>query len=802
MRAARILFHRILSQRWGAVVIVASLAVGIGLNGAMYALFRAAFVSPYAFDQRHRVVEICQQEQSSPTGNCIDSWPDIVDLREASQSYAAITAYRIYGTSLSLGDDELEVESTEVDASFIAVTGVHPQHGRMFVAEDFSQGAPLVGILSDSLWRGSFLGDPRIVGSLVHMGRKEVRVVGIMPPGFAFPFNSAAFGAKGTGLWMPLRNWNQKRTWRNLSAAALLKEGVAAEQAQMESSAVAAHLAALYPENKGYTFEVHGLDHDLQHHFGKTAEIMGMITALILILAVLNVSGILLAERFRRSEEWRIQIMLGAKKWQLLRPFLAQSLALSFAGGIVGAWLAGLFTRAAYRFLPRQLPHAAEAAINWRVLAFIVTVSAVAGVASGIWPLLVGGVHARRAGGVVAYGGIRDTEPRMTTKTRWILVMAQVAGAMALLSLTGMLLAHMHAVATANVGFRTDHLVNFAWVSAKPSWSGVELLQKNLEAISGVESVAFTQNSPLAGQFIQKFLLSEDGSLGQGTEYSAYFNRVSNDYFRVLGIPLREGRSFSQQEEQPGGYPTVVVNEAFVGSFSPTLPVLGRRLCVKEEDERPCEWREIIGVAGDVRDSGIFDPAAPAFYLPWRQSASPSGANVCLRTRIAPQAILGAVRKAVAQTGPTDRAFFIETVENIAQKQVSGGIVILYGSAVATAAIILLAAGGLYGTLFNVVSQSRHETGIRIAIGATPRAITWHFIGEAGRWVALGLVLGICGAMGMNQSARAAVYGLPSLKLSVLAAASTLVLVVSFLAVLLPLREAARLDPAEVLRHE
>jgi predicted permease len=802
MRAARILFQRILSQRWGAVVIVASLAVGIGLNGAMYALFRAAFVSPYAFDPRHRVVEVCQQQQGSPTGNCIDSWPDIQDLREASQSYSAITAYRIYGTSLSLGDDELEVESTEVDTNFIAVTRVHSQYGRMFVAEDFAQGAPLVGILSDTLWRGSFLGDPRIVGSLIHMGRKEIRVIGIMQPEFAFPFNSAAFGAKGTGLWMPLRNWNEKRTWRNLSAAALLKEGVAAGQAQTESSAIAAHLATLYPEDKEYTFEVHGLDHDLQAHFGKTAEIMGIITALILILAVLNVSGILLAERFRRSEEWRIQIMLGAKNWQLLRPFLAQSLALSFAGGMVGAWLAALFTHAAYRFLPRQLPHAGEAAVNWRVLAFIVMVSTVAGVASGIWPLLVAGLRASRARGVVLCGETREPGPRMTTKTRWILVMAQVAGAMALLSLTGMLLTHMHAVATANVGFRTDHLVNFAWVSAKPSWSGVVLLQKNLEAISGVESVAFTHNSPLAGQFIQKFLLSGDGSPGEGTEYSAYFNSVSSDYFRVLGIPLRAGRSFSEQEERPGGYPTVVVNEAFVRNFSSTLSVLGRRLCVKEEEERACEWREIIGVARDVRDSGIFDPAAPAFYLPWRQSTHPTGANVCLRTRIAPQAILGAVRKAVVQTNPADRAFFVETVENIARKQVSGGIVILYGAAVAAAAIILLAAGGLYGTLFNVVRQSRRETGIRIAIGATPRAITWHFIGEAGRWVALGLVLGICGAIGMNQSARAAVYGLPSLKLSVLAAASTLVIIVSLFAVLLPLREAARLDPAEVLRYE
>lgn len=802
MPAVRILLRRTLSQRWGAVVIVASLAVGIGLNGALYAYFRAAFVRPYAFDPRHRLVEICQQQRAYRTGNCINSWPDVHDLREASQSYVAMTAYHVYGTSLPFGDDEHEVEIAEVDPNFTAVTGVHPRYGRTFGPEDFDQGAPLIGILSDALWKRGFLGDPRIVGSLIRIRARDVRVVGIMPPGFAFPFNSAAFGAEGTGVWMPLQSRNEKRTFRNLSVSALLKDGVSAQQAQAEASGVAARLANLYPEDKEYTFELHGLDYDLQNYLGKTVEIAGIITGLILILAVLNVSGILLAEHLRRREEWRLRVMLGATRWQLRRAFLAQSSVLSFAGGILGACLALLFPRTAITFLSNQLPHADEAVVDWRVLMFIVALSAVVGVASGIWPALVAGLRASCAGGFGPYEENREPGPRTTTKARWALVVAQVGGAMALLSLTAMLLAHIHSVATANVGFRADHLVNFVWTSTKPSWSGVELLRKNLDAIPGVDSVAFTQNPPLAGQFEQKFLLSGDGAPGEATEYSAYFNSVSRDYFQVMGIPLRAGRFFSDQEEQPGGYSTVVVNEAFVRRFSPTVPVLGRQLCVKDGEGRACDWRQIIGVAGDVRDSGIFDPPDPAFYLPWRQSSQPTAANVCVRTRIPPEAILGEVRRAVSRTSPTDRAFSIETVENIAEKQVSGGAVILYGALVGTAVTILLAAGGLYGTLFNVVMQSRRETGIRMAIGATASATTWHFIKNTGKWVALGLALGILGAIGMNQSARAAVYGLPSLKPWLVAAAGALLIVVSFLAVLLPLREAARLDPAEVLRHE
>jgi putative ABC transport system permease protein len=801
MRATKIIFRRILSQRWGAVVIVASLALGIGLNGAMYALFRATFVRPYAFDQGHRAVEICQQERGNAVGNCIDSWPDLQDLREASRSYLAVTAYRVYGTSLPVGNDEKEVEITEADPNFAAVTGVHPQYGRMFGLEDFAEGAPPVGILSDALWKRSFLGDPRIIGSLIRIRSSDVRVVGIMPPGFAFPFNNPAFGAKGTDVWTPLRNRNEKRTSRNLSAAALLKDGVSARQAQAEASVIATRLANLHPEDKEYTFEVHGLDHDLHEYFGKTAEITAIITALILILAVLNVNGILLAEHFRRSAERRLRVMLGATRWQLLRTFLAQSLVLSFAGGIVGACLATVFLRTTHGFLPSQLPHAGELVMDWRVLAFIVVVSAVAGVVSGIWPPLVAELRASRSEGLALRGSKGEAAPRRAAKARRVLVMAQVGGAMALLSLTGMLLAHMHAVATANVGFRIDHLVSFTWVSAKPSWSDVELLRKNLEAIPGVESVAFTRNTPLAGQFVQKFLLSAGASPGEGTQYSADLNRISGDYFLVMGIPLREGRFFADQDERLGAYPTVVVNEAFVRRFSPTLPVLSRRMCVAEDDGA-CQWRAIIGVAGDVRDSGIFDPPDPAFYLPWRQNTRPGGANVCVRTRIAPEAILGEVRKAVSRTSPADRAFFIETVENLARKQVSAGIVILSGAALAAVVTIFLAAGGLYGTLFNIVRQSRREIGIRMAMGATPSATTWRFIRNEGKWVTLGLASGVFGAFGMNQSAQAAVYGLPSLKPWVLAAAGTVVIVVSFLAVLLPLREAARLNPAEVLRHE
>jgi hypothetical protein len=253
MRAAKIIFRRILSQRWGALVIVASFAVGIGLNGAMYAFFRATFVRPYAFDQRHRLVEICQQQRGYAVGNCIDSWPDLRDLREAGQSYVAITAYHTYGATLSLGDDEKEVEITEANPSFTAVTGTRPRYGRMFGPEDFAQGAPLVGILSDALWKRSFLGDPRIIGSLVHVRSKDVRVVGIMPPEFTFPFDNPAFGTKGTDVWIPLRNWNEKRTWRNLSAAALLKDGVSAGQAEAEASVVATRLASVHSEDKEYT---------------------------------------------------------------------------------------------------------------------------------------------------------------------------------------------------------------------------------------------------------------------------------------------------------------------------------------------------------------------------------------------------------------------------------------------------------------------------------------------------------------------------------------------------------------------
>lgn len=800
MRTARIIFRRILWQRWGTVVIVTSLAFGIGANGAMYALFRAVFVRPYSFDRRHQVVEICQQERGYTAADCVDSWPDLHDLREASQSYIAITAYRVYGATLFLGEDEKDVEITEADPNFSEVTGIRPRFGRMFGREDFAEGAPLVGIISDALWRRTFLGDPRIIGGLVHVRSQDVRVVGIMPPKFAFPFDNPAFGAKGTDVWIPSHNRNEKRTRRNLRAAALLKDGVSLGQAQAEASVVATRLASLHPEDKEYTFELNALGHDIREYFGKTAEIAGIVTGLIFLLAVLNVNGILLMEHLRRSGERRLMTMLGATKWQMLRTFLVQSLALSFAGGILAAGVAALFLRTAYKFLPSQLPHAGEAVVDSRVLAAMVVLSAVAGVVSGMWAPLMEELRSITPGGTRRVS--REPGARTTANSRRVLVIAQVGGAMALLSLTGMLLAHMRAVATADVGFHIDHLVNFAWSPAKFSWGDVELLRKNLEAIPGVESVAFTHNTPLAGMFEQKFLLSRDGSPDESAQYSAYFNSVSSSYFHVLGIPLREGRFFSEQEDHPKGYPAVVVNEAFVRRFSPTLPALGRRLCLMTSDGSPCEWRQIIGVGGDVRDSGIFDPPGPEFYLPWRQSTQLGGANVCVRTRIAPEAILGEVRKAVARTSPRDRASVIETVGNLARRQVSAGIVILYGAAIAAAVIVLLAAGGLYGTLFNIVRQSRREIGVRMAMGATPSATTWHFFRSAGKWVGLGLALGVLGAIGMNHSTQAAVYGLPSLKLSVLVAAGTLVIVVSFLAVLLPLREAARLNPAEVLRHE
>jgi predicted permease len=469
---------------------------------------------------------------------------------------------------------------------------------------------------------------------------------------------------------------------------------------------------------------------------------------------------------------------------------------------LLGVWLAAIFLRLAYRFLSSQLPHAGEAVVDWRVLVFIVAMSAGVGMVSGVWPTLATDLRTGWDGRLAPRGRGHGPMPRTTAKARMVLVMAQVGGAMALLSLTIMLVAHMHAVAEMKVGFRTDHLVNFAWGRPGLSWSDVESLQKNLEAIPGVESVAFTQNTPLAGDFEKKFMLSGGSLPGTETERDAYFNSVSSNYFSVLAIPLLSGRFFSKLEEQPGAYPTVVVNEAFAQRFSPVQSILGRRICAINEDGTPCEWREIIGVAGDVRDSGIFDPPDPAFYLPGRQSSRPSGTNVCVRTRVAPEAILADVRKAVSRTSPDGHAFFLDTVEGIMQKEVSTGKVILFGAWVAAAATLLLAAGGLYGTLFNIVRHSRRETGIRMALGATPATTIWHFVKNAGKWVGLGVALGAFGAVALNQSAEAAVYGLPSLKPWVLAASGALVILVSFVAVFFPLREAAHLNPAEVLRHE
>jgi predicted permease len=802
MRPAGSLLRRVLGLGWGAVVIVASLAVGIGLNGAVYACFRAAFVRPYAFDRGHRLVEICQQERGYSGGDCVDSRADLQDLRQASRSYAAVTAYRLYLTSLSLGRGEQEVQVTEADQSFVVVTGIRPHIGRMFVREDFDYGAPPVCLLSDALWRRIFAGDPHVIGHSIHLGARDVRIVGIMPPEFAFPFNSPAFGAKGTGLWMPLPDGSAERAQRNVRAAARLKNNVGVRQAQAETSAVAADLAKRYAEDKEYTFELHRLDYDLDEQFGKTAEIVGVITALIFLLAVLNVNGVFLAEHFRRWPEWRVRAVLGATRWQLLRPYLAVSLVLAGAGGIMAALVAAVFLRTATAFVAGRLPHLDEAALDWRVLAFIAAVSGAAGLLCGIWPSVAAGLRAGRAAALTPYQGDSELTTRTATRARWILVTAQAGGAMALLSLAGMLLMHTRAAVTTDVGFRMDHLVNFTWTASKPSWSEIEHLRANLEAIPGVESVAFSRNTPLAGDFVAKFRLPATGSPDPGPEYPAYFNSVSGDYFNVLGIPLKAGRSFSEPENHKAGNPEVVVNEAFVRRFSPTVPVLGRRICLIQGDGPACKWGQIVGVASDVRDSGIFDPPDPAFYLPWEQNAQPALANLCLRTRIAPEAILGAVRRAVSRTSPTSHAFFIETVENLAREQVSSGIVILYGAAVAAAAAVLLALGGLYGTLSHAVNQSRREIGIRIAVGATPSVVAWHFAWHAGKWLTLGLALGVFSAIAMNQSARAGVYGLPALKPWVLAAAGTVLAAVSVPAVLLPVVEAVRLDPAAVLRYE
>lgn len=774
-------------------VALLSLALGIGVVATLFTAVDGFVLRPLDAPDPEQLVAVYGTNEERGWTRTRLSLPDILDLRGGSRTLA-LAGYRDLDVNLSGVTEPEQLPAIEATADIFEVLGVAPALGRGFLPEEERAGAARVVVLGNSLWRDRFGSDPGVVGSIINLEGRPVTVVGVMPRKAPLPFNLMA-------VWVPSAiTGGEERLGRGWSAIGRVREGSGLEESRSEMSRLAAGLAEAYPgSNAGIGIDLVSYRQDL---FGDDPKIGSLIllTAgfLVLLIAGANVASLLLARAIRRERELAVRGALGASRRRLVRQLLTESTVLGILGGALGVLLALAGVRGLLVLLP---PIFAEIIyLSGRVLLFTTLTAVGAGILVGIAPALQSsGTDLRTA---LSDGGTRGSTPGgRGGRFRRGLVVSQLSLALVLLVTSGLLVQSLIAVRNVELGFQPDNLLTFKTRLPESGYPDNESIRSffremvpSLEAIPGVEAVSLSSHLPMDGGLPQTYYAVEGEEYAEGGEPTVPYRDVAPGYFRTLEIPLIQGRVIGEEDTELS--PAVmVVNRAFVERHWPGQEVLGRRVKVGDEN------REVVGVVENVRLVAPTSAHRPAIYMPQTQQPHRT-MSVVLRASATPTSLVPLARQAVKGLDPDQPIFHTRTMDEIIAEALVGEIIMpkIAGSLAAFA--LLLSIIGVYGVMAHTVALRTRETGIRIALGATPKAVLSNVVGQGARMLVLGSVIGLVLALLASKMMASQLYGVAAFDPAIFAVTPLILLGAGLVAAYLPARRATGVDPLKAIQAE
>jgi putative ABC transport system permease protein len=674
--------------------------------------------------------------------------------------------------------------------------------GRAFHPEEGTQGNNRVLVISHSLWQRRFGGDPGIVGRNVDVQGVSVRIVGVMPPAFAFP-------TRQTEVWMPLviQPTGQSRNAHSLRAVARLKPGVSVQQAQSEMDAIASGLRQKYPENypagSGFTPRVYSLRDYLVGSVRTPLLVLLGAVAFVLLIACANVANLVLARASTRERELAIRAALGAARGRLVRQALTESVLLATLGGALAILLAYLGLQALIASGPGSIPRLSEVRIDGAVLAFTLAMSLLTG-------LLVGTAAAFRAGRsdvnhALKEGG-RSSAAAGGNPVRRMLVISEVALAAMLLIGAGLLIRGFWKLQQVNTGFQpsgvlsgTVALLHAQYQDEQRQVQFFEQLLAQLTAQPNVQSAAAIDNEPFSGWLNdQSFAIEGRALSAPGLYPDEEFRITTPGYFRTLGIPLLQGRDFESMDHAKS-VPVAVISESLARKHWPSENPIGKRIRFGNPTQGP--WITIVGIVGDVRHNGLNNEIRPILYFPLAQQPN-QGMTILVRATGEPAALAPVLRRAVRELDAGQPIYHLGTMDaaiadSLAQPRFSFQMMAVFAFLA-----LALAAVGIYGVLAYSVSQRTNEIGIRLALGATRWDVMGMVFGSGLRLVCSGLILGVIGGVAVSRVLSTLLFGLSPFDPVAYVSVGVFMLGVASLAVFVPTRRAMNVDPMVALRYE
>jgi putative ABC transport system permease protein len=781
-----------------AVAAITVLALGIGANTAIFSIVNAVLLRPLPFEEPDRLVRLYH----TPPQNAFPGIPrfsvspaNFYDWKRDARRFEGMAIYRIREFTLTGSGDAAAVLAGAVGADFFEIVRTRPALGRVFLPEEDFPGRSRVVILSDRFWKNHFGGARDVIGRTLTLDGEAYTIVAVMPA----PFSARAWGITARDIWVPLAYTNEARAVRenhNANVIARLKPGVDVAQAQSEMNVISTRLEQEFPkENAGWGATVIPLQEVIVGDIRMSLVILLCAVALVLLIACANVGNLLFARALARRKEIAIRAALGAGRARVFQQLLVEALLVAVLGGAAGLMLANLSLDAAGSLLAAQVPRADEITIDWRVLLFVIGVSVLTGIVAGALPALRAGRTDLNES--LKEGGRQDGA--IGVRTRRVLVVCEVALSLVLLMGSGVMLRSLTALRQTDAGFDPRNVLAMSVSLPQTRYrtpaqitAFFDTALERMRALPGVQAAGTVDDLPLQGGSVQPIVLEGHAELLPRDQPTVEVRKITPGYLRTMTIPILQGRDVAD-----GDVEVMLVSRSAAKLLWGDDNPIGRRVTLPLQSRTVT--KQVIGVAGDVKQGALSEAAAPTVYE-YTRERSVNNLAIVLRTAVPPLTLAQPASAVLRAIDPQQPIREIRTMTDVVDETLTSQrfSVLLLGIFAVVA--LLLASVGIYSVLSYIVRGRSREIGIRAALGAQSGDVLRLVVREGMTPAIIGIAIGAVAALGSARILERLVFGVSASDPLTLVVVSGGLALVALMACLVPAYRASRLDPLTVLR--
>jgi putative ABC transport system permease protein len=781
-------------------VILTTLALGIGASTAIFSMVNGIILRPLPLPEPDRLVFV-NELGSTGTGISV-SWPNYLDWRARARSFDGLASSRTELLTLTGVDRPQRLEARRVSGNFLRVLGVSPIGGRGFDDGDDRAGAEPVVVLSDEFWRSQFGGDRAAVGSRLVLDGTPHRVIGILPPGFRYNKPYALFVSMG-----PHANVIYARERSDHAGhfvVGRMKRGVAIDAAAAELRAIAADLQREHPaSNAGISVELQPLAARLVADVRVTLVVLMGAVACLLLISCVNVANLLVARGAARRHELAVRAALGGTRLRLVSQLLVESTIVSVAGGALGLVAAVGLLRALVAVAPSGTPRLDEVRLDGLAVAFAIGATTLCGVVFGAFPALLA---SRTTGQETVARGRAGGASAPSHRLRRGLMVVEVAVALVLLTGAGLMGRTLRELTRVETGFRNDHVLTLRASLAGPRWPQArrrqffDRVRAGIAALPGVRAAGIVSRLPTDGSDWNTPFIAAGTPVPERRDLPfAAMTMPGAGYFDAIGTRIVRGRAFTDADAEQAA-PVAIVNESLVRRIWPGEDAIGKR--VKWGwPESPGVWREVVGVAADVKYEGVAEPTPLQIYMPIAQE-TPRDIAVVVNTICPPSAVQREAERVVHEFDADVPVYSVRTTDEMLASSMARERMAALVLTVFAAVALTLASVGLYGVVAHGVTERTHEIGVRMALGAEARHVLGLVVRQGLSMAAIGTAIGVAGAVVLSRWIQALLFGVSATDPATFAAVAATLLAVATVACCIPAWRATRVDPTTALRAE